>query len=129
MDVVAGSLLTHCKNHNFVGQGDWGPPPLPQGRPKLTGYFPRNICCVSGAQYMGAWEGIQIGPTSSFTLLAAMHGTTYLSWIRGTYLTPGAPSVTCLCCTRPSTTGTSWRTFSYGERKVRCIDWWSRRNG
>ena len=52
-----------------------------------------------------------------------------LSWRRITYLTPGNPSVTCLCRTIPSMDGTSCWPFDDGERKLSGIAWLRRRHG
>ena len=49
-----------------------GRPPPSTGRPKLTGSLSPNVCSGSSDRGRGAWEGLQIGPTSRFTV---MHGT------------------------------------------------------
>ena len=56
-------------------------------------------------------------------------GKKLLSWRKGTNLTPGALSVTCLCHTRPSTAGTSQRPFSNGDRRGSGVAWRRRRHG
>ena len=56
-------------------------------------------------------------PTYGSTLRTATSRTQLWSWRRVIYLNPGAPIVTCLCCTRPSTAGTLRWPFFAGERK------------
>ena len=104
-------------------------PPPPPGRPKLTGYLYRNVWCNSGAWYRGAWVELQIRPNSGFNLCIAIRGTKLLSWRRVTDLNLGAPSVTCLCCTRPSTSGTSPQNYVAWERKGSDANWRRRRRG
>ena len=49
VEVVVGPLITHHQIQHNMGHGDLGGGP-PPGRPKLTGYLYRNVCCGSGSQ-------------------------------------------------------------------------------
>ena len=122
---------TNRQIHHVVGQGDqcWEPLPLHPWRPKLTGSLLWNVCCVSGAWLRVAWVGLQIGPTSGFTLRTNTRGTKSWSWSRVTNLTTGASSVTSLCRTSYSMSGISRRPFSEGESRGSGVAWRMMRHG
>ena len=72
----------------------------------LIGSLSRSVYCGSDAQQRVTWVGLQIGPTSGFTLHNAMCRTQSGSWRRVTDPTPGVSSVTCSCHIRTSMAGT-----------------------
>ena len=62
----------------YLGPGGPGgtPPPLPPpGKAQFTRYMYLNVYGGYGAWWRGAWEGLQIGLTSGFTLRTVTRGT------------------------------------------------------